>query len=71
MIDHQVQISIPATVARKPVFVSAVSSYSLTYDVADVMDNYNLATALSAQIQISIVQIGTVRKPSIDSLVLA
>ena len=41
--------------ARGPVFVSAVVLYSLAYDAADVMDNDNLATALEAQIQISIV----------------
>ena len=61
----------PATAARGPVFVSAVVSYSLAYDATDVMDNDNLATALEAQIQISIVLIGMVRKPSIDLIVLA
>ena len=71
MLDHQGQISIPATAARGQVFVSAVVSYSLAYDAADVMDNDNLATALEAQIQISIVLIGAVRKPSIDPIVLA
>ena len=35
------------------------------------MDNYNLATALSAQIQISLVLISTVRKASVDPIVLA
>ena len=63
MLDHQGQISIPTTVARGPVFVSAVVLYSLAYNAADVMDNDNLATALEAQIQISIVLIGTVREP--------
>ena len=62
MLDPQGQTSIPATVAIEPVFVSAVVSYSLAYDAADVMDNDNLATALEAQIQISIALIGTVRK---------
>ena len=71
MLDHQGQISIPTTAARGPVFVSAVVSYSLAYDATDVMDNDNLATALEAQIQISIVLIGMVRKPSIDLIVLA
>mgnify|MGYP006186246423 CR=1 FL=1 len=71
MLDHQGQISIPATVARGPVFVSAVVSYSLAYDAADVMDNDNLATALSVQIQISLVLIGMVRKPSVEPIVLA
>ena len=69
MLDHQGQISIPATAASRPVFVSAVVSYSLAY-AADVMDNDNLATALEAQIQISIALMGTVRKPSIDPIVL-
>ena len=63
MLDHQGQINIPAAVTRGQVFVSAVVSYSLAYDAADVMDNDNLVTALLAQIQISIVLICTVRKP--------
>ena len=71
MLDHQGHISIPATMARVPKYVSAVVLYSLAYEVTDVMDNYNLATALEAQIQISIVLIGTVMKPSIDPIVLA
>ena len=39
------------------------------YDVADVMDNENLGTGLSAQIQISVVLIGMVRKPSVKPIV--
>ena len=35
------------------------------------MDNDNLATAMEAQIQISIALIGMVGKPSIDPIVLA
>ena len=35
------------------------------------MDNDNLVTALEAQIQISVALIGTVKKPSIDPIVLA
>ena len=70
MLNHQGQISIPATAARGPVFVSAVVSYSLAYNAAVAMDNDNLATALEAQIQISMVLIGMVRKPSIDPIVL-
>ena len=42
VLDHQGQISIPATVTRGPVFVNAIVSYSLVYDAADVMDNNNL-----------------------------
>ena len=71
MLDHQGQTCIPATVARGPVYISTVVSYSLASDAADVMDNDNLATALLAQIQISIVLIGTVRKPSVEPIVLA
>ena len=71
MLDHRGQISIPTIAARGPVFVSTVVSYSLVYDAADVMDNDNLATALEAQIQTSVVLIHTVRKPSIDPIVLA
>ena len=71
MLDHQGQISIPATAAREPVFVNTVVSYSLAYDAADVVDNDNLATELESQIQISIVLIGMVRKPSIEPIALA
>ena len=71
MLDHQGQISIPTTVARGLMFVSTVVSYSLAYDATDVMVNDNLATALEAQIQISIALLGTVKKPSIDQIVLA
>ena len=65
------QISISATAARGPVFVSTVVSYSLAYDAIGVMDNDSLATALESQIQISIGLIGMVRKPSIEPIVLA
>ena len=71
MLDHQGQISIPTTAARGQVLVSAVISYSLADDDTDVMDNHNPATALEAQIQISILLIGMVRKLSIDPIVLA
>ena len=71
VLDHQGQISIPATAARGSVFVSKVVSYSLAYDAADVIANDNLASALEVQIQISIALIGTVQKPSIDPIVLA
>ena len=71
MINHQGQISISAKVPRWPVFISAVVSHSLACDATNVMDNDNLVTALEPQIQISIVLIGTVRKPSIDLIVLA
>ena len=71
MLDHQGQISIPAIMARGPVFVSAVILYSLAYDVTDVMDDDNLATALLAHIQISIALIGMVIKPSVGPIVLA
>ena len=70
MIVHQGQISIPATAARGSIFINAVTSYSLAYGAADIMDDDNLAT-LSAQIQVSIVLIGIVRKPSVEPIVLA
>ena len=57
-LNHQGQISIPATVAKGPVFISAIISYSLAYNAADVIDNDNLAAALSAQIQINIALVG-------------
>ena len=71
MLDYQGRISIPATVSRGPVYVSAVILYSLAYNATDVIDNNYLATTFSAQVQISIVLIGTVRKPAIESIVLA
>ena len=54
-----------------PVYVSTVASYSLAYDATDVMDNDNIATALSAQIQTSIALIGMVRKLSFEPIVSA
>ena len=71
MLVQRGQISIPATAARGPAFVSAVISYSMAYEATDAMDNDNLASSLEAQIQISIVLIGTVRTPSKDTIVLA
>ena len=68
---HWGQISIPATVARRPEYVSAFILYSLAYAVADVMDNDILTTALSAWIQISMALIGMVKKPSIAWIFLA
>ena len=65
MLDYQGQISIPATVARGPVYVGAVILSSTTYDATDVMDNDICATALSAQIQIRIMLIGMIRKSSV------
>ena len=50
MLDHQDQISIPAAVARGPVYISAFTSYSCAYDTTDVMDNDSLQTVLTAQI---------------------
>ena len=41
MLYHQGQISIPATSARGPVTVSAVASYSLAYNDADVNSRYD------------------------------
>ena len=52
-------------------YVSAVFLYSMADDATDVMDNDHLVTALSAQIQLSIVLIGMVTKPSIEPRVLA
>ena len=71
MINHQGQISIHATVAREPVFVSINVSYSLAHDAADVIDNDNLAAAIESQNQIIIRLIGAVRKASTDPIVLA
>ena len=71
MLDHQGHISIPATVARGPVYVSSVILYPLAYDATDVLDNHNLEIALSAQIQITIAMIGMVRRPSVEPIFLA
>ena len=60
MFDHQGQISIHAIATTISVDVSIVFSYTLSYDVTDDTDKDNLATALSAQIHISVVLIGTV-----------
>ena len=60
-----------ATVARRPVYVSTVVSYSLAYDATDVMDNDSLVTSLLPKIHISIVLIGTVRKLSGEPIGLA
>ena len=70
MLDYLGQISIPATVGRGPVFISTVILYSLAYDATDVMDDNDLATALSAQIQDSAALIGMVRKPLVEPIVL-
>ena len=70
MLDHQGQIRIPATAASGPVFVSTVILYSLAYVVADVMDGDILVTTSSVQIKLSMVLIGTVRKLSIEPIVL-
>ena len=64
MLDHLGQIAIPATVAKGPVYVSAVVTFSLAYDTFDVMDNGNLANASSAQIQIIIVLKGMIKSTS-------
>ena len=71
MVNHQGQISIPATVVRGLVYVSTAVSYSLAYYDSDVMDNDNIATTLSALIQVSRVLICTVRKLSVEPVVLA
>ena len=66
MIDHQGQTSILAIEAWVPIYVSAVVSYSLSYDANDIMDKDNLVIALSAQTQIIIPMIDMVRKPSTE-----
>ena len=58
-------------VTRGSEYFSAVVSCSLAFHAADVMDDNNLLTALSTQIQISVTPIGMVRKPSVEPTVLA
>ena len=62
MSDHQGQIKFLAIVIKGPVFISMGVLYSLAYDAIDVMNDDNIATVLSAQIQVILVLIGTVRK---------
>ena len=45
--------------------------YSLAYEVLDVMDKENFATALTAQIKISVAVVKMVEKPSIEHIILA
>ena len=71
MRDQLGQIIVPVTTERKPVFVSEVILYSLAFDAVHVMDDDIFVTTLIAQIQISIVLIGMVIKPSIEPIVLA
>ena len=71
MLDHQDLIILPATAARRQASVSTVILHSLGYDAVDVMYDVNLATALSAQIQIHMALNGTVRKLSVNPIVLA
>ena len=52
-------------------YVSAVISYSLAYDAAEVTNHDNLVTGLSAQIQIRIMLIGMVRQLSMEPINLA
>ena len=54
MLDHQGQISNTAKAAREPICASTVILYSLAYDAIDVLEDDNLAPALSAQIQVNI-----------------
>ena len=70
-LDCKGQISTPATAARGSVYVSALISYSLADDTADVMDNDNLVIALSAHIQISVALINTVRNLSVEPIIFA
>ena len=64
------RISIPSTAGRRPVYVSAVISYFLAYDAANVLNNYNLATT-SSKIHICITWIGTARQLLIEFTFLA
>ena len=65
------QIIIFVATAKGATPVSVVISYSLVYDAIDVMCVNNLATKLSAQIQVGIKLIDMVRKPSVVPIVLA
>ena len=69
MANHQGEIIPPVTMAMGPVFVSVIILYSFACDAIDVMDDDNLVTSLTAQIQVSILLIGIVRKSSVESMV--
>ena len=56
---------------RGPIYVSAVITYSQAYDATNVINDNNVATALSAQTQIIIALIGMFKKPSVQPIVLA
>ena len=67
--DYWCQIILSVTAARGQVFAIRDISYSLVNDAVDVMGEYNLATELSSQIQISNVLIIMVRKLSVEPIV--
>ena len=69
MLDHVRSLRSEEYPCHSSKGTSTVFSYSMAYDATYVLDNNNLATALEAHIQISIVLIGKVRKPSIDPIV--
>ena len=69
--DYEGQIIVSATATRALVFVSVVMLYLLVYDAIDIMNDDNLATLLSTQIQVRIALISMVRKPSVEPIVLA
>ena len=71
MADHQKQIIVPVKGARGLVFISTVILYSLSHDAIGVMDDENFATGLTAQVQISIALMGTVRTLPIEPIELA
>ena len=69
--DHQEQLILPVSTARRLLFISAIFLYSLACDFVDVKGDNNFATALTTKIQISVAIIGTVRKPAREPISLA
>ena len=58
-------------IARGLMFIGAVALNSLAYDSVNLMDDDNFVTTLTAKIQITTALIRTVRKPLVESTVLA
>ena len=52
MTNHQGLIIMPATMARRPVFMSTDILYSLAYNDIDVMNDDKYATLLTAQLMV-------------------
>ena len=66
--DSNVRSSRSDQYPRGPVCICTVISHLPAYDAAYVMKNDNLVTALSVQIQVSLVLTNKVEKPSLEPI---